>query len=52
MTSGGAALLFDLDGTLVDSDAKHLAAFQQVFASFGIAVDLETYNSENPRRVE
>ena len=45
MTSGGAALLFDLDGTLVDSDAKHLAAFQQVFASFGIAVDLETYNS-------
>ena len=41
----GAALLFDLDGTLVDSDAKHLAAFQRVFAPFGIAVDQETYNA-------
>jgi HAD superfamily hydrolase (TIGR01509 family) len=41
----GAALLFDLDGTLVDSDARHLAAFQQVFAPFGIAVDQETYNA-------
>ena len=45
MTSGGAALLFDLDGTLVDSDAKHLAAFQRVFARFGVAVDQETYNA-------
>ena len=26
------ALLFDLDGTLVDSDADHLVAFQKVFA--------------------
>ena len=40
----GAALLFDLDGTLVDSDAKHLAAFQRAFAPFGVAVDQETYN--------
>lgn len=45
VTGGGAALLFDLDGTLVDSDAKHLAAFQQTFAPFGIAVDQETYNA-------
>ena len=29
--TSGAALLFDLDGTLVDSDAKHMAAFQRVF---------------------
>ncbi len=41
-----AALLFDLDGTLVDSDPKHLAAFQRVFASFGIAVDRTTYESD------
>jgi HAD superfamily hydrolase (TIGR01509 family) len=40
----GAALLFDLDGTLVDSGAKHLAAFQRVFAPFGITVDQALYN--------
>ena len=40
------ALLFDLDGTLVDSDPKHLAAFQRVFASFGIAVDQTTYERD------
>ena len=46
MTGGArAALLFDLDGTLIDSDARHLAAFQRVFAPYGIAVDLETYNA-------
>ena len=45
MSGAGAALLFDLDGTLVDSDAKHLAAFRQVFAPFGIALDQETYNA-------
>jgi beta-phosphoglucomutase-like phosphatase (HAD superfamily) len=40
-----AALLFDLDGTLVDSDAKHLAAFQRVFAPFGVAIDQTAYNT-------
>jgi HAD superfamily hydrolase (TIGR01509 family) len=45
VTAKGAALLFDLDGTLIDSDAKHLAAFQRVFASYGIAVDQEAYNA-------
>ena len=39
-----AALLFDLDGTLIDSDAAHLRAFQRVFAAHGIALDKETYN--------
>jgi HAD superfamily hydrolase (TIGR01509 family) len=39
-----AALLFDLDGTLVDSDAKHMAAFQRVFARHGISVDQAVYN--------
>ncbi len=39
-----AALLLDLDGTLVDSDAKHMAAFQHVFAQHGISVDEAAYN--------
>jgi HAD superfamily hydrolase (TIGR01509 family) len=45
VTSKGSALLFDLDGTLVDSDARHFAAFQQIFAPFGIALDQATYNA-------
>ena len=37
------ALLFDLDGTLVDSDAGHLVAFQRVFAPHGIKLDRLEY---------
>lgn len=37
------ALLFDLDGTLVDSDAEHLLAFQRVFAPHGIKLDRSEY---------
>jgi HAD superfamily hydrolase (TIGR01509 family) len=37
------ALLFDLDGTLVDSDAEHLIAFQRVFAPHGIELDRTEY---------
>ena len=37
------ALLFDLDGTLVDSDPEHLAAFQRVFAPHGISLDHSEY---------
>ena len=40
------ALLFDLDGTLVDSDPEHLAAFQRVFAPHGIALDRADYARE------
>jgi HAD superfamily hydrolase (TIGR01509 family) len=32
-------LIFDLDGTLVDSSPLHARAFTQAFAPFGIAVD-------------
>lgn len=39
------ALLFDLDGTLIDSDPDHLVAFQQVFAPYGIALDRALYTS-------
>jgi len=37
------ALLFDLDGTLVDTDALHLAAFQEVLAPHGISVTKAQY---------
>src|SRR5579872_6394101 len=37
------ALLFDLDGTLVDSDAEHLTAFQRVFAPHGVKLDRSEY---------
>ena len=37
------ALLFDLDGTLVDSDPEHLVAFQRVFAPHGIELDHSEY---------
>ena len=37
------ALLFDLDGTLVDSDPEHLVAFQRVFAPHGIELDHAEY---------
>jgi HAD superfamily hydrolase (TIGR01509 family) len=39
------ALLFDLDGTLVDSDADHLVAFQKAFAPYGISLDRPTYTA-------
>jgi HAD superfamily hydrolase (TIGR01509 family) len=37
------ALLFDLDGTLADTDDLHLAAFRSAFAPFGVALDKEQY---------
>jgi HAD superfamily hydrolase (TIGR01509 family) len=40
------ALLFDLDGTLVDSDGDHLIAFQKVFAPLGIELDRATYMAQ------
>ena len=38
-------LLFDLDGTLVDTDAAHLAAFADVLQPAGVAVDEAFYRS-------
>ena len=37
------ALLFDLDGTLVDTDALHLAAFQEILAPHGISLTKAQY---------
>lgn len=33
------ALLFDLDGTLIDSDARHFEAFRRVSAPYGVDFD-------------
>jgi HAD superfamily hydrolase (TIGR01509 family) len=33
------ALVFDLDGTLVDSDPHHFAAYRAIAARYGVAVD-------------
>lgn len=41
-----AALLFDLDGTLVDTDHLHLDAFNLLFAEHGFQVDRPTYTKE------
>jgi beta-phosphoglucomutase len=36
-------LLFDLDGTLTDTDALHFAAYGDLLAPFGKSITLETY---------
>jgi HAD superfamily hydrolase (TIGR01509 family) len=40
-----ATLLFDLDGTLVETDHLHFEAFQSVLAPHGVTVDWETYRT-------
>jgi HAD superfamily hydrolase (TIGR01509 family) len=42
----GAALLFDIDGTLADTDALHLQAFNTVFAPFGRLFSRDQYMLE------
>ena len=39
MSGLGKALLFDIDGTLADTDALHLSAFNQVFGPHGHVFD-------------
>lgn len=39
------ALLFDLDGTLVDTDHIHFSALSRVFADHGVALDFPTYRN-------
>jgi phosphoglycolate phosphatase len=42
----GRALLFDIDGTLADTDALHLQAFNQVFGPRGYVFDRERASRE------
>lgn len=39
------ALIFDMDGTLADTDPVHVRAFADFLAPFGIAVDDEVYRT-------
>ncbi|HEV2560029.1 MAG TPA: HAD family phosphatase [Microvirga sp.] len=39
------ALIFDVDGTLSDTDPVHLKAFQDYLAPYGIAVDRQIYRT-------
>ena len=41
-----AALLFDLDGTLINTDALHFAVFKELFAERGREIDQDFYLSE------
>jgi beta-phosphoglucomutase-like phosphatase (HAD superfamily) len=42
----GRALLFDIDGTLADTDFLHREAFHRVFAPRGHIVDEERFKRE------
>ena len=44
--NAGTALLFDIDGTLTDTDALHLEAFNRVFAPRGQVFDHERFTKE------
>src|SRR5947199_3671847 len=46
MAATGRALLFDIDGTLTDTDALHLEAFNQVFGPRGHLFDHARYTKE------
>lgn len=40
-----ACLLFDLDGTIAETDHLHFEAFKSVFTPYGVAVDWSVYTS-------
>jgi phosphoglycolate phosphatase len=46
VTAAGKALLFDIDGTLVDTDALHLKAFNLVFGPRGHVFDHARFTRE------
>jgi HAD superfamily hydrolase (TIGR01509 family) len=46
MSGSGKALLFDIDGTLADTDALHLEAFNQIFNPRGHVFDHARFTKE------
>jgi HAD superfamily hydrolase (TIGR01509 family) len=46
MPASGKALLFDIDGTLTDTDALHLEAFNEVFGPHGHVFDHARFTKE------
>lgn len=40
-----ASLLFDLDGTIAETDHLHFAAFRSVFTPYGVDVDWDSYTA-------
>jgi HAD superfamily hydrolase (TIGR01509 family) len=46
MLASGKALLFDIDGTLTDTDALHLEAFNEVLGPYGHAFDHARFTRE------
>ncbi len=46
-----ACLLFDIDGTLVDTDRVHIVAFNEVTRPYGVMVDAETYKTKVSGRI-
>jgi HAD superfamily hydrolase (TIGR01509 family) len=46
MPGSGKALLFDIDGTLTDTDALHLEAFNEVLGPYGHAFDHARFTRE------
>src|SRR5436305_665388 len=46
MPASGKALLFDIDGTLTDTDALHLEAFNAVLGPYGHAFDHARFTKE------
>jgi HAD superfamily hydrolase (TIGR01509 family) len=46
MTASGKALLFDIDGTLTDTDALHLEAFNEVLGPHGHVFDHARFTKE------
>src|SRR3954447_22315024 len=46
MPASGKALLFDIDGTLTDTDALHLEAFNEVLGPHGHVFDRARFTKE------
>jgi HAD superfamily hydrolase (TIGR01509 family) len=46
MPASGKALLFDIDGTLTDTDALHLEAFNEVLGPYGHTFDHARFTAE------